>query len=152
MKPQRLRFDYRRWLGALTLGVLLNACAYAIVERNAPELEKRYRLTEDLVLTDSTSQIPGFAVGYKVVPHAMTRTQFELLRGMYYDAPPDGELVDRGTIPRESLLQVLVMFIGRSPSAESRRAEVQFTDPATGETMNTYAAWKDIAPTLEEMK
>lgn len=150
--PERFRFSYRRWLGAMILGVLLSACAYAIVERNAPELEKRYRLTEDLVLTDSTSQVPGFTTGYKVVPFAMTHTQFDSLRKMHYDAPPEGKLTDRGTILRESLVQVLVMFIGRSPSGDNRKAEVQFTYPETGEKITTYAFWDDIASTLEEVK
>ena len=150
--PKRFRFGYRRWLSAVTLGVLLGACAYAIVERDAPELEKRYRLTEDLVLTDINSQIPGFTTGYKVVPHALTRAQFDLYIEAQRDSPPEGELTDRGTIPRASLVEVLVMFIGRSPGGDVRRAEVQFTDPVTGEKMTTYTVWDYILPTLEEVQ
>ncbi len=150
--PERFRFGYRRWLGAMTLGVLLGACNYAIVERNAPELEKRYRLTEDLVLTDTLSQTPGFATGLKLVPYAMPRSQFDILKSMDYDSQPEGEMTDRGTIPGESLVQVLVMFIGRSPGGDLRNAEVQFTDPVTGEKMTTYAVWNKIAPKLEEVK
>lgn len=150
--PERFRLGCRRWLGAMTLGVLLSACNYAIVERNAPELEKRYLLTKDLVLTDTLSQTPGFATGLKLVRYAMPRSQFDLYRGMYFDSPPEGELTDRGAIPRESLVQMLVMFIGRSPGGDVRLAEVQFTDPVTGEKMTAYAVWDEIAPTLAEVK
>ncbi len=142
----------RRWLGAVLIGTLLSACAYAVVERNAPELGKRYILTSNLVLTDSKMAVPRLVPGQPLVPYALTRADLDSFKSMYGSLLPEGQLTDRGMIARGSGVEVLVVFISRYPEGEYRAAEFRFTDAVTGEEITAYAPLDDLLPMLQEVE
>lgn len=144
-------YTARLYITALSTCILLTACFnHIVMDRDAPELRKRYVLTETLVLSAMKMNTPTFGQPFREVPYVMTRPYFEsLLEGVGSLAP---EIRERGVLPQGTPVQVKKLFINYEPSGSIRQAELRFTDTVTGEQTTTYATWNDIQSKLEEIK
>lgn len=139
----------RSHLAVIILSVLLAGCFnHIMMERDAPELEKQYVLTENLVLTDLRIYLPKFGQPLKLAPFAATRPLFVKLRR---GSVTSDELMEQGVITQGARVKIKKIYLSMSSIGSFRKAELRFTIPATGEQIIAYASWDDVSPKLREV-
>ncbi len=134
------------------LVVTLGACVGTRTEPFAPELEKSYVLTQELVHTELEIVLPGLFNPLKLVPFVMTSDKYDRMRNTTFVPERPDFLPILGEVARGSCLEVKRMFTHNTLHGISRYGEVQFTFPTTREQLTAYVDWNDISPNLREVR
>ena len=138
---------------ALLLIVTLSACiGGSRRELFAPELNKSYVLTENLVHTSLIIVTPGLFQPAKRVPYVMTRDRYDFAKDVNFDPDSPRPLPNFGEVKRGSRIKVKQMFLYNDFNSRVRHSKLQFTNPKTGEQLTVYSNWEDISPKLKEVQ
>lgn len=129
---------------ALLFIALLSACVGSFNEPFAPELGRRYLLTEDLVQTSRGLLLPGLFQNAHKVPYVMTQEQFRLLRSFKFPFPDNGKVV------RGSRVRVEQMFVYDDLNGTTRHGKL-LVNTSAGELFTAYCDWDYVEPKLKEL-